>query len=400
MAITSDDINNQRFSIAKRGGYDVDEVDVFLERVADEIDAMNAIVADYEIRIEDLTFQITELNEELRNKEAALEADVSRIAAEDDEDRAAKMLNEVERRRQAEQIDSLKAKLSEKETVYASVSHEKDARIAVLENQLRKYEESAPRQDQEKDARIAELEAALAEKDIESKAISQALVVAQRSADEIVQQGEARAADIIAVAREDAVRLRKTAEADREEILDDIEKLQSKREEVRNAYKKILQEFIDDASKRLVSVIGDVSDRGAALEAALASEEEATAAQEAEAPAAVILESDVYAAPRMDDFQAVPEVEQAVADEFVESYDGGFDGTYAEEYVEEDPCEQQDQVAVPMQDELLVQPATSDAFETMVMDVVPVEAVPVSMPAEKDMSGFGDADDFGFDELD
>ena len=40
MAITSSDIQNQSFKIERRG-YDVDEVDVFLERVASEIDDLN-----------------------------------------------------------------------------------------------------------------------------------------------------------------------------------------------------------------------------------------------------------------------------------------------------------------------------------------------------------------------
>ena len=39
MAITSAEIHNQSFSIDRKG-YDVDEVDVFLEHVADEIDGM------------------------------------------------------------------------------------------------------------------------------------------------------------------------------------------------------------------------------------------------------------------------------------------------------------------------------------------------------------------------
>ena len=40
MALTAADIQNVSFSIDRKG-YDVDEVDVFLERVADEVDAMN-----------------------------------------------------------------------------------------------------------------------------------------------------------------------------------------------------------------------------------------------------------------------------------------------------------------------------------------------------------------------
>ena len=37
MAITSEDIHNQSFTVDRKG-YDVDEVDVFLEHVAAEID--------------------------------------------------------------------------------------------------------------------------------------------------------------------------------------------------------------------------------------------------------------------------------------------------------------------------------------------------------------------------
>ena len=44
MAITSEDIQQQSFKIERRG-YDVDEVDVFLEHVSDEIDALNDEIA-------------------------------------------------------------------------------------------------------------------------------------------------------------------------------------------------------------------------------------------------------------------------------------------------------------------------------------------------------------------
>jgi DivIVA domain-containing protein len=45
MAITAADIQNVSFSIDRKG-YDVDEVDVFLERVADEIQAMTDQIAE------------------------------------------------------------------------------------------------------------------------------------------------------------------------------------------------------------------------------------------------------------------------------------------------------------------------------------------------------------------
>ena len=52
MAITSAEIHNQSFSIDRKG-YDVDEVDVFLEHVADEIDGMNAQIAQLENQLDD-----------------------------------------------------------------------------------------------------------------------------------------------------------------------------------------------------------------------------------------------------------------------------------------------------------------------------------------------------------
>ena len=52
MAITAEDIHNQSFSIDRKG-YDVDEVDVFLEHVADEIDYLNERIAELEEELEE-----------------------------------------------------------------------------------------------------------------------------------------------------------------------------------------------------------------------------------------------------------------------------------------------------------------------------------------------------------
>ena len=52
MAITASDIHNQSFSIDRKG-YDVDEVDVFLEHVADEIDILNDTIAQLQAQLEE-----------------------------------------------------------------------------------------------------------------------------------------------------------------------------------------------------------------------------------------------------------------------------------------------------------------------------------------------------------
>ena len=55
MAITSEDIHNQSFTVDRKG-YDVDEVDVFLEHVADEIDNLNNQIADLQDQLSDSRF--------------------------------------------------------------------------------------------------------------------------------------------------------------------------------------------------------------------------------------------------------------------------------------------------------------------------------------------------------
>lgn len=89
MAITAADIQNQSFSVDRKG-YDVDEVDVFLEHVADEIDGLNN--------------QIEQLQQQVANERLA---GFDKPAAEPVEDEAT-----------------------------AAALAEKDARIADLESQL------------------------------------------------------------------------------------------------------------------------------------------------------------------------------------------------------------------------------------------------------------------------
>ena len=114
MAITSAEIHNQSFSIDRKG-YDVDEVDVFLEHVADEIDGLNQQIASLQSQIGEDTF-----------------AGFDRPATFDDE-----VFDEPEPEHAAEQddqpADSIDpAILAEKDAAIA----ERDARIAELEKQL------------------------------------------------------------------------------------------------------------------------------------------------------------------------------------------------------------------------------------------------------------------------
>jgi DivIVA domain-containing protein len=193
MAITSEDIQNQSFAIDRKG-YDVDEVDVFLEHVASEIDALNGRIADLEGQL-------------AASEGAAPEAD-------------------------ADALDG------------ATVGLDMAAAPVVADGE---YADILA----EKDRIIVDLQAQLAEKQANDSAISQALIIAQRSADEIQRQATVQANDTIQDARDEADRILNRANFDRQSVLDAIRKLEDDRENARNNYAELLRDFIDDATAKL-----------------------------------------------------------------------------------------------------------------------------------------------------
>lgn len=184
MAITSEDIQQQSFKIERRG-YDVDEVDVFLEHVSDEIDLLN------------------------------------------------------------DEIARLHAQLSEVQSTPTTViprepaSSEDDETLA------------------EKDARIAELESRLTERKSEDNAIAQALIVAQRTADEIVSKARIDGENIRRNAEEEGQRILDKAGTEKQRIIEQISELTVSREKVREQYQDMLREFISASTKRLSEIGGD-----------------------------------------------------------------------------------------------------------------------------------------------
>ena len=274
MAITASDIHNQSFSIDRKG-YDVDEVDVFLEHVADEIDILNDTIAQLQAQREEDRF-------------SGFDAPAASTVAIT-------------------------------ETVAASVdTAEYDAQLA------------------QKDAIIADLERQLNDKRADDNAIAQALIIAQRSADEILAKANANATETIQDARDEAQRIIDRANTDRQDVIDAIRKLQDDREDAREEYADLLKDIISDASRKLADI-------GANVPAA------AAAAGDGEYDVAAGLtgnfEIDEYVAPS--------------------SY---------------------------------VTPAAPAAPAAAGMAVA--AATPVASAYEKDLSGFGDADDFEFEEID
>ncbi len=194
MAITSEDIQNQSFKIERRG-YDVDEVDVFLERVSSEIDELNAEVA--------------RLHAQLADAASASRTEVIPAAKEE----------KVEP--QAPVIDS--------------------AAVA------------------EKDAKIAELEAKLRDRKSDDAAIAQALIVAQRTADEITAKAKAEADQLRQNAEDEGKRILDKANGEKQKVIDHINELSASRELVREQYQDMLKEFIGSATQRLSEIGGEVT---------------------------------------------------------------------------------------------------------------------------------------------
>lgn len=193
MAITASDIHNQSFSIDRKG-YDVDEVDVFLEHVADEIDILNETVANLQEQLDESKF-------------SGFDAPAAPTMA----------MPEVTA---AETIDT----------------SEWEAAVA------------------QRDARIGELERQLEDSKADGNAIAQALIIAQRSADEILAKANANATETIQDARDEAQRIIDRANTDRQDVVDAIRKLQDDREDAREAYADLLKDIISDASRKLADI--------------------------------------------------------------------------------------------------------------------------------------------------
>ncbi len=175
MAITPADIENMTFSQAGKHeeGYKTDEVDVFLDQVASEVDAMLQKIAD-------LKGRLTTSEQQL----AAAQAQVAQLK---------------EQTSMATPVEVTPAPASQPE-------------FTASERQ-----------------------------------ISQVLIVAQQSADKLVADARTNAENIRNEADQKAREVIRQALAEKQNELDEIDRLKQSREDFRTEYKKLLQHFMDDA---------------------------------------------------------------------------------------------------------------------------------------------------------
>ena len=90
--------------------------------------------------------------------------------------------------------------------------------------------------------------------------ISQVLIVAQQSADKIVADARQSADDIRNEADQKAREVIRQALAEKQTELDEIERLKDSQDSFREAYKKMLQHFMDDADAVLPGKKGEQVD--------------------------------------------------------------------------------------------------------------------------------------------
>ena len=208
MAITAEEIRSYPLS-TDRKGYNMEEVDQLLDRVAEEIDELTATIADLRFRLE--------------NQPEPEPAPVPEPVVDE-------------------------------EAVEAAVAEKVIAAKAGFERELEAAKAAVAAEVSAKDAKIADLEAALADAKADGNAIAQALIIAQRSADEILSNANAQAVQIIDDAKEDAANILARAEEDKQAVEDEIDSLKNDREDARAAYQDLLENFISDASQKLASI--------------------------------------------------------------------------------------------------------------------------------------------------
>lgn len=194
MAITPADIENLTFSPSKHG-YDTEEVDNFLEQLSGEVDSMLQKIADLKGR--------------LNNSESQLQSSQAQVA-------------------------SLQQQLSDAEAEAAAAAAKASAApepapVPVSTNPLTPSE----------------------------RQISQVLIVAQQSADKLVADAKDNAERIRNEADQKAREVIRQALAEKQNELDEIDRLKQSREDFRSEYKKLLQHFMDDADSVFPTSMGD-----------------------------------------------------------------------------------------------------------------------------------------------
>ena len=136
-----------------------------------------------------------------------------------------------------QKIADLKGRLNNTEQQLAAAN----AQIASLEENAGATQLAAPT------PVVAPTPAPAADLSVSERQISQVLIVAQQSADKLVAEARDNAERIRNEADQKAREVIRQALAEKQNELDEIDRLKQSREDFRGEYKKLLQHFMDDA---------------------------------------------------------------------------------------------------------------------------------------------------------
>lgn len=213
MSITARDIQEQGFEHSRKG-YDIEEVDIFLERVATEVDAL------------------THQNQELR----------------------ARLAEMAEQRAIAPAVES-------------DSSVDGSAQLAEYEQRIAEYE----RRIAAYDARVEDLNRRLEEKGEDANAISAAIISAQKSADSIREEARVEGEKIYREAENKAREIVRDALSDKQQTLTELDQLKKSRDDFRQEYQQMLTRFAKEADREFAAL--SASESGPMLAEQVAAEE-------------------------------------------------------------------------------------------------------------------------------
>ncbi len=237
MAITKEDIQNEGFEHSLRG-YDVEQVDVFLERVASEVDEMNLRIADLEGQLSKAQDQLKQANEKLETLGDAASSEELKAATE----------REKETRIELEQAQSKIA--------------DAIVRAEQAESRMREAEARA----NSAEAKIEPLQEQLAEKSKLDSAIAEAFIAAQRSAEQIKEEARTEGDRIYRESEAKAREFIRESLAKKASVNNEIETLQASLHKFKIEYLAMLDRFTTQAK-------GEFND----IEAILVSDEDINA---------------------------------------------------------------------------------------------------------------------------
>ena len=237
MAITKEDIQKEGFEHSLRG-YDVEQVDVFLERVASEVAEMNLRIADLEGQLSKAQDQLKQANDKLATLGDAASSEELKAATE----------REQETRVELEQAQSKIA--------------DAIVRAEQAESRMREAEARA----NSAEAKLEPLQEQLAEKSKLDSAIAEAFIAAQRSAEQIKEEARTEGDRIYRESEAKAREFNRESLAKKASVNNEIETLQSSLHKFKVEYLAMLDRFTAQAK-------GEFSD----IEAILVSEEDINA---------------------------------------------------------------------------------------------------------------------------